>query len=149
TNPASVARLRAVKGRGARHEFTHHVASAAALAALAPEPPPRVQRLMARYWPGPVTLVLPAHDGHTVGVRVPAHPFTAAVLAGFPRGLFLSSANRSGQPPLAGPAEIAAGLPEVDLLFDAGPPALGVASALVLCVGTELQVAREGTLTRD
>ncbi len=148
-DPAAVARLRRFKGRAEQPPFTHHLASPQLLGALAPPPPRRVQRLLSRFWPGPVTLVLPGHDGNAVGVRVPAHPFTAAVLARFPRGLFLSSANRSGEPPAIAPDEIAAALPALDVLVDAGPPALGTPSAVVRCTGGDLEVLREGTLSRD
>ena len=143
----SVARLRAVKGRPDLQEFTHHVASTERLEALAAPPPPRVRRLLARYWPGPLTIVLPGLATPSVGVRVPAHSFTSAVLAEFEHGLLLSSTNRHGETPLITPDQIAARLPEIDLLCDAGPPPLGQASSVVRWAEPELQVLREGTLT--
>jgi tRNA threonylcarbamoyl adenosine modification protein (Sua5/YciO/YrdC/YwlC family) len=149
TIAAAVDRLRASKGRAASHEFTSHFASREQ--ALATVPPPRAsaRRLVARYWPGPLTVVVTGHAGNTVGLRVPAHAFTQQVLAEFPQGLYLTSVNRSGMPPLLTPDEIAAGFPEIDLLCDAGPPALGQASAVVRCVDREVQVLREGTLLAD
>jgi len=147
--PDAVERIREWKGRPPEQPFTYHLSSVAQLARLAERPPARIQRLLDRYWPGPVTAVLPARAGGTVGVRVPAQAFTSAVLASFERGLLLTSVNRTGAPPWITPDEIVAGAPELDLLFDAGPPALGNASAMVQWLDGKLSVLREGTLSRD
>ena len=130
TDAAAVERLRAEKGRGPDHQFTVHLANPEGLAALGLEVPPRARRLIDRYWPGPLTLVLPTPDGTTIGVRVPANEFTRAVLAAFDGGLLLTSINRTGEAPLQTPDEIAAS-GHVDLLVDAGPPRLGLASCVV------------------
>ena len=79
-SPESVERVRDVKRRPEGLVFTHHVADREALAALVPPPPARVVRLLDRYWPGPLTVVLP--DGHhgSLGLRLPAHEFTLQIL---------------------------------------------------------------------
>ena len=91
---------------------------------------PVAQALIERYWPGPLTLVLPARShlpaaltagGETVGVRLPAQPFLRA-LARRVGPLASSSANRSGEPPCATPAAVLAQLDgRIPLLIDAGP----------------------------
>src|SRR5688572_7400135 len=88
---ASVERAFAFKGRGASHEMTFHLADVAELERLAHAPAPRVQRLLQRYWPGPVTIVLRGRERGTVGLRVPAHDFTRAVIRRVGRPLFLTS----------------------------------------------------------
>ncbi len=144
----ATARLAALKGRDAAQPVTLHLASGAALEQHAVAPKARVRALLDRYWPGPLTVVLPQPTGGTVGLRVPAHPFTSAVLAEFDGGLLLTSANRHGEPPMADADAIARGFPTLDLVCDAGPPALGHASAVVRATGPLLEVLREGTLLR-
>ena len=102
--PSAEAALRATKDRDAGKPITWAVASREAaerlvhLEALGP------QKLARRYWPGPLTLVLPQRDGApgaTLGVRVPGHPVALAVLQALDAPLLLTSANRSGRARLA------------------------------------------------
>lgn len=144
-----VAAARALKVRHAEHEFTWHLARAADAEALAQVDDVRVQRLAARYWPGPLTLVLPSRRGLTVGLRVPAHEFTRAVVAAAGEPLWLTSVNRSGEPPLcdADAIERAFGA-QLAVLVDDGPSPLGTASTVLRCTGPALEVLREGILAR-
>lgn len=147
---AAVARVRALKGRAAEHEFTWHCADAAAAQRLCPTDDPRARRLVARYWPGPLTLVLPGPRGGTLGVRVPAHDFTRAVLAELAEPVWLTSVNRTGEPPLCDPETIGREFGGgIDELIDDGPSPLGTASTVVRCTGPELEVLREGILSAD
>ncbi|MEO1843149.1 MAG: L-threonylcarbamoyladenylate synthase, partial [Akkermansiaceae bacterium] len=103
----AVAKLAAVKGRHPDQPFTHHFATGAELTRVAAPPPARVQRLLDRLWPGPLTMILPRRRGDgEVGVRVPAHPFTQRVLAKFETGLLMTSVNAVGRPPIHDPATI-------------------------------------------
>jgi tRNA threonylcarbamoyl adenosine modification protein (Sua5/YciO/YrdC/YwlC family) len=156
-DPASAERVRALKDRPEGLVFTHHIASPADLAQHAPSVPERVQQLCDRYWPGPLTMILPTDDGQTIGLRVPSDDFTAAVIRAFGRSLYLTSINRSGEPPLTTPDAIEAAYGEqIDILFDAGDPPLGQASTVARWVPSaldpelgELEILREGTLTAD
>jgi protein-tyrosine phosphatase len=142
-------RVRALKGRRAEHEFTFHLAAAADADRLARTDDVRVRRLIARYWPGPLTLVLPGHDGRAVGVRVPAHDFARRTIAASGGPLWLTSVNRSGDPPLCEPDAITAAFgQELAIVVDDGPSPLGTASTVVRCTGPELEVLREGILAR-
>lgn len=139
---SALARLRAIKTRGQGQALTWHVGRVAALDSF-PRVSPMARRLAQRYWPGPVTLVLPgvpdglagiAQDGWT-GARLPAHAGTARLLAQLPFPVAATSANRRGAPPLNSAVEIArefAG--EVDCVLDSGAPRLAEPS-LVLRVG--------------
>ncbi|MCA8953587.1 MAG: Sua5/YciO/YrdC/YwlC family protein, partial [Planctomycetes bacterium] len=148
SNPAAVERARELKGREASHPFTWHVADRGQLAALAAPPSARARKLIDRYWPGPLTLVLPARNGEgDVGVRQPAHEFTAAVIAALGEPLWLSSVNRTGEPPLLEADAICASFGgELALVVDDGPSPLGVASTVVRDRGDRLEVLREGIL---
>src|SRR5262245_26285240 len=144
-------RAAALKGRGADKQYTWHVAAAADVGALAAVDDARVQRLVHRYWPGPLTLVLPARGGGAagalIGVRVPAHAFTQALLA-HTGPLWLTSVNRAGEQPLvdAEAIERAFGR-ELACIVDDGPSPLGTASTVVRCAGPRLDVLREGILS--
>jgi tRNA threonylcarbamoyl adenosine modification protein (Sua5/YciO/YrdC/YwlC family) len=145
--PAMLQRARALKQRPEDRALTFHLADASDADALA-ELPLRLQPLAQRFWPGPLTLVVPARAGGDVGLRVPAHEFTRAVIRAVGRPLFLTSVNRSGEPPIADPDVIAARFgANLELLCDAGPSTLGQASTVVRLVGPELEVLREGILS--
>jgi tRNA threonylcarbamoyl adenosine modification protein (Sua5/YciO/YrdC/YwlC family) len=143
-------RVQALKGRAADHRLTLHVDSATAAASLAQLVDPRARRLSERYWPGPLTLVLPNKGGAgDLGLRVPAHDFTRAVLRQLGEPLWLTSVNRSGRPPLCEPAAIAREFGgQLARIVDDGPSPLGTASTVVRCTGPALEVLREGILSR-
>ena len=113
------------------------------------------QALIERYWPGPLTLVLPARShlppaltagGDTVGVRLPAHPFLRA-LARRVGPLASSSANRSGEPSCATPAAVLAQLDgRIPLLIDAGPAPLAQSSTVLDLSAPQPVLLREGPI---
>jgi protein-tyrosine phosphatase len=154
--PPAVQRLIDLKVRTPQQRFTHHLHDFGQLEDLAKTPPPRVRSFLERFWPGPLTAILNARDDlgdlrpedGTIGIRVPAHDFTRAVIKRLGHSLFMTSVNQAGEEPLAGPDAVAKGFPDVDLLFDAGPPHLGVPSTVVRFVGDTTEVLREGLLTR-
>lgn len=146
----AVKRARALKGREISHPFTWHLARREDLQELAQNPTPRVQKLLDRYWPGPLTVVMPGKREASVGVRQPAHAFTAEVIAACGEPLWLSSVNRSGEPPLLDAEAICARFQDdVDLVVDDGPSPLGTASTVVRAAGAKLEVLREGILSTD
>jgi L-threonylcarbamoyladenylate synthase len=100
---------------------------------------------MERWWPGPLTLVLPAGEG-TLGVRIPDHPLALELLrAAGP--LLTTSANRHGEPPAvtAEEAVLVAGLAGV---LDGGRAPGGEPSTVIaLLPGREMTVVREGAIS--
>lgn len=130
------------KGRPATHPLIVHVPGAATARALVtPEASEQLARWGARFWPGPLTLVLPrservpdlvAAGGRTVALRAPAHPVMAALLAACPFGLAAPSANRYQAVSPTTAEHVARGLgAAVDLLVDGGPCAVGLESTIV------------------
>jgi len=113
--------------------------------------------LAARFWPGPLTLVVPKHPDlpeaisatPTVGVRVPDHAVARALLrAAGP--LAVTSANRSGQPSPRTAREVIAQLGgRIALVIDGGQTPGGVPSTVVNCLGAEPQVLREGPVSAE
>jgi tRNA threonylcarbamoyl adenosine modification protein (Sua5/YciO/YrdC/YwlC family) len=122
--------------------------------ALATAVPPTAAALMARFWPGALTVVLPARPGlaadlgdddATVGVRCPAHPVPLALCA-VVGPLATTSANRHGEPTLTTAAEVLAAFgDEVPVVLDGGTCA-GSPSTVVDCTGIEPRLLRQGRL---
>lgn len=120
---------------------------------------PVAHKLALRFWPGPLTLVLPARsslpvharaaDG-TVAVRVPAHNFCRDVAAALRRPLTATSTNISGSPPAARVEEIAATIRDaVALIFDEGESRGSQPSTIVRATQHGLVLIREGQITRE
>lgn len=156
-NPRAVERIFHAKGRPADNPLIVHVADAGALTRLVAGVPLVAQTLIARCWPGPLTLVLPASRGvpevtrgglPTVAVRMPAHPVALALIrtAGCP--VAAPSANRSGRPSPTTAHHVLADLGDaVDLVLDAGPTPVGVESTVLDLTGRTPVVLRPGGVT--
>ena len=155
----AVARLFAAKGRPSDNPLIVHVATADAVTAVAAEVTPLARRLLARFAPGPLTVVLPARDDlpravtgglDTVAVRIPAHPVARAVLAACGLPLAAPSANRSGRPSPTTAAHVRADLDgRIDAVLDGGPTRIGLESTVVDARGDVPVVLREGAVTRE
>ncbi|PYR58946.1 MAG: threonylcarbamoyl-AMP synthase [Acidobacteria bacterium] len=98
------------------------------------------RRLAAAWWPGPLTLVIPASPaihrdalagGATVAVRVPAHAVARELARAHEFPISATSANPSGTPALASAGDVALALPGVDAILDAGPARGGAPSTIV------------------
>lgn len=116
---------------------------------LAALPPGPGRRAAQRWWPGPITLVLPRAGAGPVGVRVPGHPFTRRVLAELGEPVLMPSANRPGAP---APRVVEDIDPQVRaaaaILVDGGPTALGEASTVLVPGAAAWLVLREGVVSR-
>lgn len=155
-NAGALARLARLKGREADKPFPLILASAQEVDDLARDIPAPARELMARHWPGPLTLVLPAREGlHPglvsaaggVGVRLSPHPVAAGLARALGRAITATSANLAGQPPCADPAGLdPALLAGVDLLLDAGPTPGGPASTVLDCRAWPPTVLRAGAV---
>jgi L-threonylcarbamoyladenylate synthase len=152
--PLAIERLMTLKGRAAEKSVAL-VAGSLEQAAEVAVFDDRATRLAAQFWPGPLTLVLPARP-HVlepvrspegmVGVRVPAHAVARALALAAGTPLTATSANRSGSPATADPDEVARTLPAVDLLVDAGVLAGGPPSTFVQLDRDGAKVLREGAI---
>jgi L-threonylcarbamoyladenylate synthase len=154
----AVARIYAAKGRPSFNPLIVHVAGieqAESYAVLSDQ----ARALMAQYWPGPLTLVLPRrHDAAlaeavtaglpTVALRAPAHPVMRALLEQLDFPLAAPSANRSGFISPTCAAHVLASLDgRIDMVLDAGPCIAGVESTIVAVrVDGSLDELRPGPL---
>jgi len=153
----SVNRVRALKGRDAAQTIALVAADLAQVERIS------VLTLMARhaaaeFWPGPLTVLIRAKPGLApttigpdglVGVRVPNHDVALALTRACGHAVTATSANRSGQPATADPDEVAAALPDLDLLIDAGKAPGGPPSTLVDLSGDAPRLVRAGAIPWD
>ncbi|MEZ5412239.1 MAG: L-threonylcarbamoyladenylate synthase [Acidimicrobiales bacterium] len=158
SNPAAVRAVFEAKGRPAGHPLIVHVASLEEARRWMAEPDPATERrliaLARRFWPGPLTIVVPRSARvapeavgarPTIGLRVPAHPVALALLRAFGGGVAGPSANRFGRVSPTTAAHVLADLEgRVDVLLDGGPTAVGVESTIVDLVGAEPLLLRPG-----
>ena len=152
SDPRAPGALRKIYGAKERPE-TKPIAFLAAdleqvLARGAVMEPPAV-RLIRRFWPGPMTLVLKTPAGF-VGFRVPDYPITLSLLWKAGSALAVTSANRSGNEPALTAEEAVAALGQwVSLVLDAGTSPGGMPSTVVKVDGEKVDVLREGAIRRD
>jgi L-threonylcarbamoyladenylate synthase len=124
------------------------------LAKVSVEIPEIALKLATRFWPGPLTLVIPKHpklpdavsSASTVGVRIPDHPVARALLR-MAGPMAVTSANLSGQPSPSTAQEVMTQLGgRIALILDGGTTSGGIPSTVVDCVGGELKILRAGPI---
>jgi L-threonylcarbamoyladenylate synthase len=159
-NSAAVARIYEAKGRPSFNPLIVHVRGLSMAQALV-EVPRAALDLMARFWPGPLTLVLPLRRGApiaslvtaglpTLAVRCPDHPVTQAVIAGLGRPIAAPSANASGRISPTRPEHVLDSLAgRIPLLLDAGPTRAGLESTIVAVEGDIVRLLRPGTVPAE
>lgn len=155
----AVRRVYEVKGRPARNPLILHVATAEDARELATSWNERAEALAATFWPGPLTLVLPAAPavaaealggGDTMGLRVPAHPIAKRLLraAGVP--VAAPSANPSGRLSPTHP-EVVEGylLGRIEAIVRGGPALVGLESTVLDATEDPVRLLRPGMIGRD
>ena len=117
--------------------------------------------LAERFWPGPLTLVVPLAEGGTVSeltraghdsvaLRVPSHPLARALLAAAGRPIAAPSANRSGRISPTTAAHVLAGLDgRIDAILEGGATRVGVESTIIACLGERPTLLRPGGVPRE
>ncbi len=149
-NPSAVERLCAIKGRPPGKSFTYLIPRAEDARSFVETIPRMAEKLMKRYWPGPLTLVLDVPGGGTVGLRVPGHEAARDLLMAAKVRVFGTSANRSGAEPATSAGEIVAAFgDELDLVLDGGPSLLGEASTVVRAGANFWRVERPGAISEE
>ena len=157
-NARAVAAIYEAKGRPGFNPLIAHVTDIAMARRFA-QFDDRAERLVAAFWPGPLTLVLPVADTQavcdlaragldTVAVRAPAHPLAQALIAALGRPVVAPSANRSGRP---SPTTVADAVEETGFAaaatLDGGPCEVGLESTVVALLDAP-RLLRPGAVTR-
>jgi L-threonylcarbamoyladenylate synthase len=152
--PLAVARVFEIKGRPRFDPLIVHVPDVAAMDSVAAKVPPEAAELASRFWPGPLTLVLPRRPEvpaittsglATVAVRVPDHPLAIELLRCAVAPVAAPSANRFGR---VSPTRIEHVIEQlagdVDAILDGGPCRLGIESTIVSLAGKRPVLLRPG-----
>jgi tRNA threonylcarbamoyl adenosine modification protein (Sua5/YciO/YrdC/YwlC family) len=146
--PSSAERIYRVKRRPADKRLIAMAADRGALTALV-RFSPNADAYAERYWPGPLTLVLPAaqEGGPSLGVRIPDHRVALHLLAAIGEPVMTTSANLSGQPPARRAEEVA--LDGVAAVLDGGATSGGEPSTVLLLDRPRPEVARVGAIPAE
>jgi L-threonylcarbamoyladenylate synthase len=155
----AMARLYAVKRRPVDHPVIVHFNSAQKAFSWARDVPAAAKKLAARYWPGPLTLILKrsalAKDfvtggQDTIGLRVPSHPVARELLSAFGGGIAAPSANRFGLVSPTTAAHVREDLgADVDLVLEGGPSEVGIESTILDLSGAAPVLLRPGHVSKD
>jgi L-threonylcarbamoyladenylate synthase len=154
----AVRRIYEAKGRPATNPLIVHVDSIGMARGLAREWPAGADTLAERYWPGPLTLVVPKHPRvpdavtaglDTVGLRVPAHPVALALIRAAGTPIAAPSANRFTELSPTTAEHVRRGLGgAVDLILDGGPTTVGIESTVLSLAGVRPRLLRPGMVSR-
>jgi len=158
-DPAAVERIFVAKGRPHADPLILHVSDVDAVRPLVTDLPPVAEQLAARFWPGPLTLVLPRSacvpdlvtaGQDSVAVRVPAHPAALALLRCVGAPLAAPSANLFSRPSPTTARHVLEDLDgRIDAVLDGGPTTVGVESTVLDLRGERPLILRPGGVSRE
>lgn len=155
---AAVQRIFEAKERPRSSPLIVHVSDLAMARGLAKEWPPEAEALAARFWPGPLTIIVPKSDCipdivtaglPSVGLRMPAHPIAQAVIAAAQIPIAAPSANRFTQLSPTTAQHVRDGLGDaVNLIVDGGPCTVGIESTVISLAGAIPRILRPGMISQ-
>ncbi|MGH8211539.1 MAG: L-threonylcarbamoyladenylate synthase [Steroidobacteraceae bacterium] len=156
-NPAAVRKIFEAKGRPTSHPVIVHLDSPRFLHRWVREVPETATKLAGRFWPGPLTMVMPravnVHDvvtggQDTVAIRVPSHPMAQQLLTAFGGGIAAPSANRYGKLSPTRAEHVREELGDtVKVILDGGECQIGLESTIVSFEGQNVRLLRPGGVT--
>nr|BAL57740.1 hypothetical conserved protein [uncultured Acetothermia bacterium]BAL59068.1 translation factor [Candidatus Acetothermum autotrophicum] len=158
-NPDAVRKIFIAKERPSDDPLIVHIASVEQLSLLVRYIPPKAHTLTERFWPGPLTLVLPKAERvpavttgglDTVAVRAPAHPVARALIERSGCPIAAPSANRFGRPSPTTASHVWEDLHgRIDLILDGGPTPIGVESTVLDLTQEPPMILRPGGVTLE
>ena len=159
SDPAAVRKIFEVKGRPPDHPVIVHLDDPRYLHRWVSSVPLVAEQLAAKFWPGPLTLILPKADNVndivtggqvSIGIRVPSHPIAQQLLNAFGGGIAAPSANRYGRLSPTKPEHVRDELgTAIQVILDGGESPIGLESTIVSCLGNEARLLRPGFITRS
>jgi L-threonylcarbamoyladenylate synthase len=156
-NRAAVKKIYKVKGRGNDKAIPILVGDPNDLNMIGLEVPEMALKLAGRFWPGPLTLLIPKNPAipdevsrtSSIAVRIPDQTLTRNLLR-LSGPMAVTSANLSGRTSPTTAGEVLAGLDgRIELIIDAGPVIHGLASTIVDCLGSIPVILREGPISME
>jgi len=149
-NVSTLERLNRIKNRPADKHYSLHIGSKEKVVELAKDIPVAAFKLMEKFWPGPLTIILRAPDNSTIGLRLPDNRILRRIITLADVPVVCPSANISGKPAPTTFNEAIQDLNgQVDLAIDAGATDLGVESTVVDLTVVPPQVLREGAIKKE
>jgi L-threonylcarbamoyladenylate synthase len=156
---AALQRLMEIKGRPAEKALLVLVADPNMVREVAEDVPPAAAQLMAHFWPGPLTLILPARAAlprqltgptRTIGVRQSGHPLARQLCRLYGRPLTGTSANLSGEAPLTRASQVQQELGAlIDLILSDSPCPGGLPSTILDVTAEPPRLVRSGAVVRE
>ena len=155
-NAIAVEKVFQLKGRDAKNPIPVLVADRAMLFRLVASIPPLAEKLIACFWPGPLTIVLPARSeiprplinaSGGIGVRISSQLIATELVKALGRPLTATSANPSGRPPARTAQEVNDYFSDrIDIYVDGGKLASKIGSTVVEILGDSLRIIRAGDI---
>ncbi len=157
-DPDASRKIYAAKGRPSDNPLIVHIADKADVYKLAAEVPPVAEKLMERFWPGPMTIIFKkkpivpdATTGglDTVAIRMPSHPDAARLIR--ESGVYIAapSANTSGRPSPSTAQHVIEDLDgKIDMILDGGAVDIGIESSIIDVTGDTPSILRPGYITK-
>jgi L-threonylcarbamoyladenylate synthase len=158
SNSLAIQKVYTAKGRPSTNPLIIHLAHAQAMIDWAINIPEEAWKLAEAFWPGPLTLILPKHprvplcatgNQPSIGLRVPNHPVTLALLNHFGGGIAAPSANRYGKISPTTPAHVREELGDkVDYILEGGSCQVGIESTIISLLDTPV-ILRQGGISAE
>lgn len=148
-NKVTVERVYKVKNRPKNKPLTIHISNINTVKDIVGNIPPIVQKLIDRFWPGPLTLILKAKDGENYGFRMPSNRIARSLIEASGVPVVAPSANLSGMKPPRSTKEIMQGLGDkIDMIVDGGSTEIGIESTVLDTTVFPYRVLREGAIKK-
>jgi L-threonylcarbamoyladenylate synthase len=146
----AIERLYRVKARPEGKPFTVHISDLSMIAKMGCEISGKAEKLMAQFWPGPLTIILGSRQGEKTGFRMPANKIALELIRASGVPVVAPSANLSGRPAPVTAQEAMADLADkVDMVIDAGRTEVGLESTVVDLTVDPFRILRAGAIKED
>jgi L-threonylcarbamoyladenylate synthase len=157
-NPLAVAKIFEIKERPSFDPLIIHIATISQLEELVINTDGRVYKLAEKFWPGPLTMVLPKSSIvpgivtsglTTAGIRMPDNEIARALITASGCPLAAPSANKFGRISPTTAAHVKKQLPEIDYILDGGKTSVGIESTIIRLTNAGFQILRSGIITQE
>jgi L-threonylcarbamoyladenylate synthase len=157
-NPLAVAKIFEMKERPSFDPLIVHIADTTDLARLCVMPDKKIQGIIDRFWPGPLTIILPKSDLvpdivtsglPTVGIRMPDNELAIELIRQSGCPIAAPSANKFGRISPTSAAHVRKQLPDVDYILDGGNTKIGIESTIITITENGFKILRSGIITRE
>lgn len=157
-NPAAVARIYEVKERPSFDPLIIHIAEIDDLQKLTVNIYEQVYRLAEKFWPGPLTMVLPKSEIvpdivtaglPTVGIRMPGNEVALNLIRASKCPIAAPSANKFGRISPTNASHVKKNLPNIDYILDGGSTTVGIESTIIQLSEKGFQILRNGIITKE